>query len=203
MRYETITVHEDDVIRLPRPENYKDCFELINSDHYRIKGRKKSHFRLFLRLFIHPYAILPWFRLCQYRGLFYPICSAMYSICKHRHKIDMKERTKVGYGLNIGHSMCMVINPGTIIGNNCDLSQFLNIGTNHSNPAIIGDEVYIGPGVCVVEDARIGSHSTIGAGAVVRKHIPQGSTAVGVPARVVNYNPKPYIRKPYPLPSQV
>ncbi|MCH5181825.1 MAG: acetyltransferase [Prevotellaceae bacterium] len=126
----------------------------------------------------------------------------MYSICKNRHKIDMKVRTRVGYGLNLGHNMCMVINPGTIIGNNCDLSQFLNIGTNHGTPAILGNEVYIGPGVCIVEDARIGSRSTIGAGAVVRGHIAPDSTAVGVPARIVNKTPKPYVRNRWPLPPQ-
>jgi serine O-acetyltransferase len=88
----------------------------------------------------------------------------------------------------------MVVNPGTIIGNNVNLSQFLNIGTNHDTPAIIGDYVYIGPHVCIVEDVKIDNGSTIGAGAVVTKDIPENATAAGVPAKVLNYNdPERYI----------
>ena len=64
---------------------------------------------------------------------------------------------KLGYGLYIGHGVAIVINPGTIIGNNCNISQCLTIGTNHNTPAVIGDNVYIGPGVCIVEDVRIGN----------------------------------------------
>ena len=92
--------------------------------------------------------------------------------------------------------MCIVINGGTIIGNNVNISQFLNIGTNNETPAIIGDNVYIGPNVSIVEDVKIGSNSTIGAGAVVTKDIPQNSTAAGCPAKVLNYNnPGRYIER--------
>jgi serine O-acetyltransferase len=106
--------------------------------------------------------------------------------------------TKVGYGLYIGHKMCMIVNSGTIIGNNVNLSQYLNIGTNHNTPAILGDNVYVGPSVCVVEDVSIGSNSTIGAGAVVSRDVSPNATAVGVPARIINYdNPGRYICNRY------
>lgn len=95
---------------------------------------------------------------------------------------------KLGYGLYIGHGVSIVINPGTIIGNNCNISQCLTIGTNHNTPAVIGDNVYIGPGVCIVEDVHIGNNVTIGAGSVVVKNIPNNATVAGVPAKVLNYN---------------
>lgn len=92
----------------------------------------------------------------------------------------------------------MVVNGGTVIGNNVNLAQFLNIGTNHKTPAMIGDNVYIGPHVCLVEDVKIGNNSTIGAGAVVTKDVPQNATVAGVPAKVLNYdNPGRYIGNPY------
>ena len=81
----------------------------------------------------------------------------------------------------------MVIHGDTIIGNNVNLSQFLNIGTNHGTPAVIGDNVYVGPHVSIVEDVVVSSNTTIGAGAVVSKSIPENATAAGVPARVLNY----------------
>lgn len=100
-------------------------------------------------------------------------------------------------GLHLGDGMCMVINPKTKVGRNCHLSQFLNIGTNHDTPATIGDNVYIGPHVCIVEGVHIGNNVTIGAGSVVTRDIPDNATVAGVPARVLNYNnPARYIWLP-------
>lgn len=102
--------------------------------------------------------------------------------------------TKIGYGLYLGHGICMVVNGKTIIGNNVNLSQFLNIGSNVGTPAVIGDNVYIGPSVCLVENVHIGNNATIGAGAVVTRDIPENATAVGVPAKVISYeNPGQYV----------
>ena len=66
--------------------------------------------------------------------------------------MQIPRQCEIGYGLYIGHGICMVINQGTVIGNNVNLSHFLSIGTNKSTPATIGDNVYIGPNVCIVED---------------------------------------------------
>ena len=112
----------------------------------------------------------------------------------------MPPMTRIGYGLDIGHGMSMVINGGTIIGNNVSLSHFISIGTNHDTPAIIGDHVYIGPNSAIVEDVCIGPRVTIGAGSVVTRDIPSEATAVGSPAKVINYkNPARYIKNPYPV----
>ena len=95
----------------------------------------------------------------------------------------------------------MVVNGDTVIGNNVNLSQFLNIGTNHRTPALIGDNVYIGPQVSIVENVQIGCNASIGAGAVVVKNVPENATAVGIPAKVVNYNnPGRYVNRRYSIP---
>ena len=108
--------------------------------------------------------------------------------------------TRIGYGFELGHGMSIVVNGGTIIGNNVSLSHFISIGTNHETPAIIGDNVYIGPNSCLVENVNVGNSVTIGAGAVVTKDIPSNATAVGSPAKVINYNnPGRYIINPFPL----
>lgn len=124
----------------------------------------------------------------------------MYARASRKYQIQIPETTKIGYGFDISHTSCMVINSGTIIGNNVILSQFLNIGTNHNTPAIIGDNVYVGPGVCIVEGVKIGCNSTIGAGAVVTKDIPENATVAGVPAKILSYkDPGRYIHRPWPL----
>lgn len=49
----------------------------------------------------------------------------------------------------------------------------------------IGDDVWIGANTCLVDGIRIGSHSIIGAGAVVTKDVPPYSIVGGSPARVL------------------
>lgn len=51
-------------------------------------------------------------------------------------------------------------------------------------PITIGDNVWLGGGVIVLPGVSIGSHSVVGAGAVVTKDLPEGVLAVGNPARV-------------------
>lgn len=112
--------------------------------------------------------------------------------------IDIPLSTNIGYGLYLGHFMCIVISPLANIGNNCNISQFVNIGSNDGPSATIGDNVYIGPHVSIIEDVSIGNNVTIGAGAVVTKDIPDNATAAGVPAKVLNYNnPGRYIGRRY------
>lgn len=49
----------------------------------------------------------------------------------------------------------------------------------------IGTDCWLGAGVTILDDVRIGAGSVIGAGAVVIQSIPELSMAVGVPARVL------------------
>ena len=89
----------------------------------------------------------------------------------------------------------MIINYTATIGDNVNVSQFSTIGTNSGKAATIGDNVYIGPSVCIVGDVNIGNNASIGAGAVVTKDIPENATAAGVPAKVLNIdNPGQYIK---------
>ena len=105
-----------------------------------------------------------------------------------KYQLQIPLSTKIGYGLYIAHGGPIVINETAVIGNNCNLSQFTTIGSNHNQAAIIGDNVYIGPNVCIVEDVKIGNNVTIGAGSVVTKDIPDNATAAGNYAKIINYN---------------
>lgn len=195
-KLDPLDTSEENIIKIPIPENYKDCLTLIKSDQYRIHGKIDSFFTVILRN-LKPFtnSFLFWFRLCQYKGLFYPLCKIMFRLNSIKYLIDIPTSTKVGYGFYIGHGICIVINGATIIGNNVNISQFLNIGTNKKTPATIGDNVYIAPHVSVVENVIISKNVTIGAGSVVVKNIPKNATAVGVYAKVINLNnPARYIK---------
>ena len=124
----------------------------------------------------------------------------MYALISRIYQIDIPASTKIGYGFYIGHHICMVVNGATIIGNNVNLSQFVNIGSSDNLSAIIGDNVWIAPHVSIVDDVNIGNNSSVGAGAVVTKNVPENATVVGVPAKVINYNnPGRYVCNRWPI----
>jgi acetyltransferase-like isoleucine patch superfamily enzyme len=52
-------------------------------------------------------------------------------------------------------------------------------------PVIIEDNVWIGEGVAIMPNVRIGQNSIIGANSVVTRDIPENSVAVGNPARII------------------
>jgi len=112
----------------------------------------------------------------------------MHKILSGRYLIQIPRSMEIGYGLYIGHHMCIVIHPTTKIGNNVNLSQFTTIGSNHGKAAVIGDNVYIGPSVCIIEDVVIGNNATIGAGSVVVKNIQDDATVAGVPAKLLSFD---------------
>ena len=59
---------------------------------------------------------------------------------------------------------------------------------NISGDVHIGEGVYCGTGVKIINQTDIGEHSIIGAGAVVAKSIPAYCTAVGVPAKPIKFH---------------
>ena len=168
----------------------------VKSDLMRYYGKYDilTFFRAYLKnsTFRFQYA----FRMCHSTGLSKLIGVCLWKLNRSKSRIQLPLETKVGYGLYISHGGPIVVNPTAIIGNNVNLSQFVTIGSNHGKAAIIGDNTYIGPNVCIVEDVVIGNNVTIGAGSVVTKDIPDNATAVGNYAKTINYNnPGRYVNK--------
>lgn len=171
--------------RLPR--NYAECWEYIRSDYYRHTGRRSPKTAMWLYACRNPaFGFSLWLRLSAYRGWAWPLCRLMHRRYAHRYGLQIDPSTRIGYGLYIGHAFGTIINPSAVIGNNVNLSQFTTIGSNRKRAAVIGDGVYIGPSVCIVEDVHIGAGATVGAGAVVTKDVPADTTVAGVPAAVIS-----------------
>ena len=179
----------EEILLIPVPCSYHDCIELARSDYYRYTGKIVSFWRLWLATFRNPcFKFSFWLRLSAYPGCFYRFCRLMQYRYARKYGLQIPPKTAIGYGLYIGHGFGTIVNPTAVIGNNVNLSQFTTIGSNHGQAAVIGNNVYVGPSVCLVEAVHIGSDVSIGAGAVVTKDIPQGMTAAGVPARVIGVN---------------
>lgn len=134
MRFEYYD-NQGDNIKIPIPESYADCVTLIQSDRFRITGHLESKFFLIIKsLLFYRNPVLFWFRLTCYRGHLFHLCNFFYKRVCTRTVFELPPFTKVGYGLYVAHGVCMIINDRTIIGNNVNLSQFLNIGSNKSTP---------------------------------------------------------------------
>lgn len=110
----------------------------------------------------------------------------MHNWLSSKYNISLYPNTRIGYGLYIGHGTSLIVNPSAIIGNNCNLSQFTTIGSNKCQAAVLGNNIYMGPSVCLVENIHIGSNSTIGAGAVVTSDVEKNKTYAGVPASKIS-----------------
>ena len=74
------------------------------------------------------------------------------------------------------------------IGKNCTIFQLVTIAQDENNKAAtIGNNVIIGAGAKIIGDITIGDNVKIGANAVVTKDIPSNCTAVGIPAKPINF----------------
>lgn len=58
-------------------------------------------------------------------------------------------------------------------------------GQRREEPVVICDDVWIGTRAIILPGVKIGSHSIVGAGAVVTKDVPEYSIVGGNPARVI------------------
>lgn len=135
----------------------------VQSDLYRYTG--EVTLRAFVNQYLHDSAFryTVAFRLVNSYG-FERLLGKLLWLIRDRKRIQLPRNTQVGYGLYISHGGPVVVNESAIIGNNCNLSQFTTIGANEGRAATIGDNVYIGPNVCIIEDVKIGDNVTIGGG---------------------------------------
>ena len=102
------------------------------------------------------------------------------------------KHAKIGKRFFIDHGTGVVIGETTEIGDDVIVYQGVTLGgtgkdTGKRHPTI-GNHVLIGSGAKVLGPLTIGSNTNIASGAVVLDDIPENSTAVGVPARVVKLN---------------
>jgi serine O-acetyltransferase len=63
-----------------------------------------------------------------------------------------------------------------------------NIGGD-PRPPVLGGRIDVGAGAKLLGPVTIGDYALIGANAVVLKDVPANSSAVGVPARVIERSP--------------
>ena len=108
---------------------------------------------------------------------------------RHKTGIEIHPGATIGKGLFIDHGMGVVIGETTEIGDNCTLYQGVTLGGTGKDVGkrhpTLGNNVLVGAGAKVLGPFTIADNSKIAANAVVLEEVPENSTAVGIPARVV------------------
>ena len=113
-------------------------------------------------------------------------------LARHITGIEIHPGAKIGKRLVIDHGMGIVIGETAEIGDDCLLYQGVTLGGTGKETAkrhpTIGNNVLVGSGAKVLGPFKVGDNSRVAANSVVLREIPENSTAVGSPARVVRQN---------------
>lgn len=103
--------------------------------------------------------------------------------------IEIHPGARIGRRFFIDHGMGVVIGETTVIGDDVLLYQGVTLGgTGHEKGKrhpTLRNHVVVGSGAKVLGAIELGEWSKVGAGSVVVKHVPDHSTVVGVPGRIV------------------
>ena len=103
--------------------------------------------------------------------------------------IDINPAARLGRGIMIDHGTGVVIGETAVVEDGVSILQGVTLGgtgkeAGDRHPKI-RTGVMIGAGATVLGNIEVGAGAKIGAGSVVLKPVPAGTTAAGVPARIV------------------
>lgn len=120
----------------------------------------------------------------------YLIARILSQIMRGLTGIEIHPGAKIGKNLFIDHGMGVVIGETAEIGDNVTIYHGVTLG-GISNDAVkrhptVGNNVIIGAGAKLLGPIVIGDNSKIGANSVVLDNVPDNSTVVGIPGKVVN-----------------
>jgi serine O-acetyltransferase len=104
--------------------------------------------------------------------------------------IEIHPGAMIGRRFFIDHGMGVVIGETALIGDDCTLYHGVTLGGTSWNKGkrhpTLGDGVVVGAGAKILGPITIGRGAKIGSNAVVVKDVPEGATAVGIPARILD-----------------
>lgn len=159
----------------------------------------------------HSFRITFWYRLGHYlincdsrwkKLLYLPVVKMIYKHNAYLTGIQFPFAVVCGRDLLFEHFGSIIVNPDTVIGDHFRIEQCVTIGSTrgrnnlHDGKVKIGNNVVLFAGSKVINSVYIGNNVVVGANAVVNKDLPDKAIAVGVPAKIINYN-GPEITKYY------
>ncbi len=157
---------------------------------YRNDPAIKSRFELF---FNYPGVwAVTWYRIANrfYRNGFHRTGRFIMAFNQLLTNIDIHPAATIGHRCFIDHGIGVVIGETCIIEDNVLIYQGVTLGGVNLTAGVkrhptIKSHAVIGAGAKVLGDIIIGENAKVGSNSVVVKSVPDNSTAVGIPARIV------------------
>jgi len=122
---------------------------------------------------------------------FRTLARAIMGISQIITNIDIHPASTIGRRVFLDHAFGVVIGETAIVGDDVLIYQGVTLGGVSLDRGVkrhptIGNHTVIGSGAKILGDIIIGENCRIGSNSVVVKSIPDDSTAVGVPARIID-----------------
>ncbi|MGC9256994.1 serine O-acetyltransferase [Desulfurella sp.] len=107
--------------------------------------------------------------------------------------IEIHPAAKIGKNFFIDHGMGVVIGETAEIGDNVTLYQGVTLGGTSLEKVkrhpTLGNSIVVGGGAKILGAFKIGDNSKIGSNSVVVREVPDNSTVVGVPGKIIKKEP--------------
>lgn len=175
-----------------------ECVEYIKKDLYRYTG--DISIRSFLKQYFHigeGFRFTVWLRVCHFtynkkleRYTIFPVARCLYRKYRYKYGYDIGYKTEIGPGLLLYHFGGVVFVPQRC-GKNVTISQGTTVGMRYYDGEqkypVIGDNVYMAPGACVVGDVKVGNDTAIGTSSLLMNSVEDNSVVVGIPGKVVSF----------------
>lgn len=167
-------------------------FSRLKYDINAIKKRDpaaRNSFEVFM-LYAGLHAVI-WYRMSHwfYKHRFHFFARWFSQMGRFFTAIEIHPGAEIGKGLFIDHGSGVVIGETTIIGDDCTIYQGVTLGGTGKDKGkrhpTLGNNVLVGSGAKILGPFKVGDNARIAANAVVLDEVPDNSTAVGVPARIV------------------
>ncbi|MDR2431734.1 MAG: serine O-acetyltransferase [Candidatus Margulisbacteria bacterium] len=103
--------------------------------------------------------------------------------------IEIHPGAQIGRGVFIDHGFGVVIGETAEVGDNCLIYHGVTLGGTSTQRVkrhpTIGPNTIIGAGAKILGNIKVGANCKIGANTVLLKDVPDNSTVVGIPGRVI------------------
>lgn len=108
---------------------------------------------------------------------------------KRKTGIEIHPGATIGKGVFIDHGSAVVIGETAVVGDNVTIYHGVTLGGTGKEKGkrhpTVKDNAFIGSGSKILGNITIGENAKIGANAVVLKDVPDNTTVVGIPAKIV------------------
>jgi serine O-acetyltransferase len=104
---------------------------------------------------------------------------------------ELQPKSTIGPGLVLKHTTGLVVGGDVVAGERLTLHQNVTLGDRRpfGGQPVLGDDVTVGAGACVLGPISVGDRVVIAANSVVLEDVPDDAVVAGAPARLVRRMP--------------